>query len=234
MNKLKLLFNSRKKTLGLEHDVIAYFSKEFNITPKKMELYAQALTHKSKSPDQNNERLEYLGDTVLSSVVVSYLYDKFPKKNEGELTVLTSKIVSRKNLNEIGEKIGLSDYIIAVDYDNGYKNILGNTFEAIIGAIYLDKGFEITQNAVQYALLDKLDLAKMDEEETNFKSVLIVWGQKTGNKVLFKGKRLPESSKYKSTLFINSKKINTIAKDSKKEAEQYIAEKALSSLILKD
>lgn len=234
MNKLKLLFNSRKKTLSSEHDVIDYISIEFNITPRKKELYTQALTHKSKSPDQNNERLEYLGDTVLSSVVVSYLYDKFPKKNEGELTVLTSKIVSRKNLNEIGEKIGLSEYIIAVDYDNGYKNILGNTFEALIGAIYLDNGFEVTQNAVQHALLSKLDLAKMDEEETNFKSVLIVWGQKTGNKVLFKGKRLPESSKYKSTLFINSKKINTIAKDSKKEAEQYIAEKALSSLILKD
>ena len=105
MNKLKAIFNTRKIAFGSDEELIQFFHKNFKIKPKNIELYKQALTHKSKSSDSNNERLEYLGDTLLSSIVASYLFEKFPAKNEGDLTVLTSKLVNRKKLNTFGEKI---------------------------------------------------------------------------------------------------------------------------------
>lgn len=234
MSKLKAFFNTKKVAFESDDDIKDFFIKQFGVKPKNLNLYIQAFTHKSKSAEFNNERLEYLGDTVLSSIVVSYLFEKFPKKNEGQLTVLTSKLVSRKKLNEIGNLLNLDRHIIAIEYDFGYKNILGNTFEAIVGAIYLDQGFDKTKEAIVKGYLSQANLTKIDEEETNFKSVLVVWGQKTGNKVVFKGKKLPETGKYKSILYINGKKINSTAKESKKEAEQQIAKQALSTLLLRD
>lgn len=234
MTKLKAFFNLKKYAFESKDEISTFFIQQFGVKPKNLNLYIQAFTHKSKSPEFNNERLEYLGDTILSSIVVSYLYKKFPKKTEGQLTVLTSKLVSRKKLNEIGEILELDQHIIAIDYDNGYKNILGNTLEALIGAIYLDHGFKKTKNALIKGYLSKVDVTRIDEEETNFKSVLVVWGQKTGNKVVFKGRKLTDTNKYKSTLYINGKKISSTAKDSKKEAEQQIAERALSTLLLRD
>ncbi|MDA9262169.1 putative dsRNA-binding protein [bacterium] len=235
MSKLKAFFLKNKKTaFDSDDEITSFFINQFGVKPKNLNLYIQAFTHKSKSPEFNNERLEYLGDTVLSSIVVSYLFKKYPKKDEGQLTILTSKLVSRKKLNEMGELLKLNEHIIAVEYDFGYKNILGNTFEAIIGAIYLDQGFEKTKDAIVMGYLEKVDLVKIDEEEKNYKSILIVWGQKTGNKVIFQGRKLSETNKYKSTLYINGKKINSTAKESKKEAEQQIAEQALSTLLLRD
>lgn len=234
MSKFKALFNFRKYAFGSKDELTHYFTQYFGVKPKDIELYKKALTHKSISADCNNERLEYLGDTILSSVVSTYLFHKFPDKNEGGLTILTSKVVSRDKLNEIGNLILLNKHIIAVDFEKGYKNIVGNAFEAIIGAIFLDYGFEKASLAVEKSLLQHINLKQLDETKTNYKSVLIVWGQKTGNKVEFKGKKLPESNKYKSTLLINNKKINSTAKDSKKAAELELSEKALNSLFLED
>ncbi len=234
MSKLKALFNSRKTAFGSKDKLILYFNQYFGIKPKDIELYKKALTHKSVSAAFNNERLEYLGDTILSSIVATYLFHKFPDKNEGGLTVLTSKVVTRDKLNEIGVHINLNEHIIAIDFEKGYKNIVGNAYEAVIGAIFLDLGFEKTTKAIEKSLLNHIDLKELDEAKTNYKSVLIVWGQKTGNKVVFKGKKLPESNKYKSTLYINKKKVNSIAKDSKKQAELDLSQKALNSLFLDD
>ena len=234
MDKLIALFNSRKYAFGSKEELTNYFTQYFGVKPKNIELYKKALTHKSISAECNNERLEYLGDTILSSIVATYLFRKFPDKNEGGLTVLTSKIVTREKLNEIGVLINLDKHIIAIDFQKGYKNLVGNVFEAVIGAIFLDYGFTKTCKAVEKSLLKNINLKELDETKTNYKSVLIVWGQKTGNKVVFKGKKLPESNKYKSTLLINGKKINSTAKDSKKEAELELSEKALISLFLED
>ncbi len=230
MSRLKSLFASGRTTFANKDELSSYFIQHFGIKPKKIELYKQALTHKSISAEFNNERLEYLGDTILSGIVSSYLYEKFPEKDEGGLTVLTSKIVTRDKLNEIGSFIQLNEHLVAVEFQRGYKNIVGNAFEAVVGAIFLDHGFDKTAKSVYRSLLRHIDLVELDNTKTNFKSVLIVWGQKTSNQVIFKGKRLPESNKYKSTLYINSKKISSAAKDSKKEAELYLAEKVLKSL----
>lgn len=232
MSRIKALFATGKSAFASKDALTSYFVSNFGVKPKNIELFKQALTHKSVSADCNNERLEYLGDTILSGIVSSYLYHKFPEKDEGGLTVLTSKIVTRDKLNEIGTHIGLNEHIIAVEFQRGYKNIVGNAFEAIIGAIFLDQGFEKTAKSVKKSLIRHIDLEELDKAKTNFKSVLIVWGQKTNNQVVFKGKKLPESSKYKSTLYINSKKISSTAKDSKKEAELHLAEKALKSLFV--
>lgn len=233
MNKLKAIFNSRKIAFDSDEELSLFFQKNFKVKPKNLELYKQALTHKSKSSEVNNERLEYLGDTLLSSIVASYLFEKFPSKNEGELTELTSKLVNRKKLNEFGEKLNLQQFIVALDYDFTFKNIFGNAFEAIIGAIYLDQGFERTKKSVVSCFIKQLDLSKL-QKEANHKSVLIVWGQKTGNKVEFKGKKLPESNKYKSDLYINAKKISSTAMDSKKAAELFLAKEALEKITIKD
>ena len=234
MGKLKAFFNKRNVAFGSTDELTDYFINHFGVKPKNQDLYKKALTHKSISADYNNERLEYLGDTVLSSIVATHLFHKFPNKNEGGLTVLTSKVVTRKKLNEIGALINLNEHIIAVDFEKGYKNLIGNAYEAVIGAIYLDCGYEKTSKAVEKSLLRHIDLEQLDEAKTNYKSVLIVWGQKTGNKVAFKGKKLSESAKYKSSLYINNKKINSTAKDSKREAELFLSKKALNSLFLDD
>ena len=234
MSRLKSIFASGKSAFATKDELATYFIAHFGVKPKKIELYKQALTHKSISADFNNERLEYLGDTILSSIVSSYLFKKFPEKDEGGLTVLTSKIVTRHKLNEIGSLIQLNEHIVTVEFQRGYKNLVGNAFEAVIGAIFLDQGFDKTAKSVQRSLLRHIDLVELDKIKTNFKSVLIVWGQKTNNQVVFQGKKLPESSKYKSTLYINSKKINSTAKDSKKEAELFLAEKALKSLFTEE
>ena len=234
MSKLKALFKSRKSAFGSKDELTRYFIQYFGVTPKDIELYKKALTHKSISTENNNERLEYLGDTILSSIVASYLFLNYPKKDEGELTILTSKLVARDNLNEIGNVIKLNEQIIAIEFEKGYKNIVGNAFEAVIGAVFLDYGFEKARVAVEKSLLKHIDLKELDETKTNYKSVLIVWGQKTGNTVVFKGKKLPESNKYKSTLLINGKKINSTAKDSKKKAEFFLAKEALASITIED
>ncbi len=234
MTRIKALLASGKSAFASKDELTSYFRSNFGVKPKNIDLFKQALTHKSVSTDCNNERLEYLGDTILSGIVSSYLYNKFPEKDEGGLTVLSSKIVTRNKLNEIGSLIGLNKHIIAVEFQRGYKNIVGNAFEAIIGAIFLDQGFDKTVKSVKKSLLRHIDLEELDRTKTNYKSVLIVWGQKSNNQVVFKGKKLPESNKYKSTLYINSKKIHSTAKDSKKEAELYLAEKALKSLFLEE
>lgn len=234
MSRIKALFASGKSAFASKDALTSYFWQHFGVKPKNIELFKQALTHKSVSADCNNERLEYLGDTILSGIVSAYLYHKFPNKDEGGLTVLTSKIVTRDKLNEIGTHIELNEHIIAVEFQRGYKNIVGNAFEAVIGAIFLDQGYDKTVKSIKKSLIRHIDLEELDKAKTNYKSVLIVWGQKTNNQVIFKGKKLPESNKYKSTLYINSKKISSTAKDSKKEAELYLSEKAMKSLFLEE
>ena len=126
----------------------SFFKNILGFTPRRTKIYQVAFIHKSKSIETlqgrriNNERLEYLGDAVLSAIVAEYLYKKYPYKGEGFLTELRSKIVSRNNLNKLAQKIGLSQLIQYNKEQQGvFKSIDGDAFEALVGAIYLEKGF---------------------------------------------------------------------------------------------
>jgi ribonuclease-3 len=160
------------------------------IKPGKMVLYTTALSHRSikDTPDENNERLEYLGDAVLSAIVADYLFKRYPYKGEGFLTEMRSKMVNRQQLNDIALKMGLKKITLFNKFDNALKasQIFGNTLEAVIGAIYLDKGYKKThewvlkQIVLQHMFVDDLELI-----DINLKNKLIGWASKNGKSLSF-------------------------------------------------
>lgn len=128
----------------------------------------------------SNERLEYLGDAVLGSVVADFLFKKFPFKDEGFLTEMRSRIVSRSNLNSLSRKLGI-DRLVEASKDNNvtHSSILGDAFEAFIGAVYLDKGYRFTQKVIVNQIIQThLDVEELMATEINFKSRIIEWAQK--------------------------------------------------------
>jgi len=170
------------------------FKKQLNdmlgISPGNIQLYRSALSHRSvkDTPDENNERLEFLGDAVLSAIVADYLFKRYPYKGEGFLTEMRSKMVNRQQLNEIAVKMGLRKLTFYNKFDNALKGsqIFGNTLEALIGAIYLDKGYLKTKNwilkqiIIPHSYVEDLELI-----DINLKNKLIGWANKNGKIITF-------------------------------------------------
>ncbi len=159
-------------------------------TPSNLALYKTALSHRSvrEGADENNERLEFLGDAVLSSIIAHYLFRKYPYKGEGFLTEMRSKMVNRQKLNEIALKMGLKKITFYNKADNALKisQIFGNTLEALIGAVYLDKGYKKTQRWVEeYIIMPHLFADDLEGIEINIKNKLYGWANKNGKSVEF-------------------------------------------------
>jgi ribonuclease-3 len=160
------------------------------INPKNIQLYRSALSHRSvkETPDENNERLEYLGDAVLSAVIADYLFKRYPYKGEGFLTEMRSKMVNRQKMNDIALKMGLRKLTFYNRFDNALKGsqIFGNTLEALIGAVYLDKGYIKTQSwilrqiVIPYLIVEDLEII-----DINLKNKLIGWANKNGKTITF-------------------------------------------------
>ena len=175
----KNLFLSIKNIFGFYHENIL--------------LYKHARRHKSvaqefkKGVDNSNERLEYLGDAILNSVVADFLFKKFPYKNEGFLTQMRSKIVSRNQLNDLSKKTGLDKFIQSDKGLNNHCNsIKGNAFEAFIGALYIDKGYNISKKIIiNHIIKHNLDIDELKKTEYNFKSKIIEWCQKNKKTISF-------------------------------------------------
>lgn len=154
--------------------------------PKNIEFYDMAFTHRSlKKVDKegnsfNYERLEFLGDAMLGSVITSYLYRKIPSGAEGYLTQMRSKIVSREHLNELGKDLNLLRFVKSnISQGNVGENIHGNIFEALIGAIYLDKGYDYCKKFIyKKVILPYVDIPKLEGKITNYKGLIIEWCQK--------------------------------------------------------
>jgi len=182
----------------------------------------------------HNERLEYLGDAVLGTVVAEYLFDSFPEKDEGFLTEMRSKIVNRETLNRLAIKIGLDDLIISKVSDENSQNWKGDALEALIGAIFLDLGYRKTKRLLIKNIIKKhINLNYLQKTETNFKSKIIEWSQKSKQEVLFESfEEVSENNKsnpvFVSNLIVLDKVIGTGKGNSKKEAEQKAAKQALS------
>jgi ribonuclease III len=221
---------------------IKEFKKQLNnvlgFTPGEISLYKTALSHRSvrEGADENNERLEFLGDAVLSSIVAHYLFRKYPYKGEGFLTEMRSKMVNRQQLNDIALKMGLKKITFYNKYDNSLKisQIFGNTLEALIGAVYLDKGYQKTQRWVeQYIILPHLFIDDLEVIEINIKNKLYGWANKNGKALEFE--TLEEKFENGRRLFTIGATVDgeLIAKAkgfNKKDASQIAAQLAVDKL----
>ena len=176
-----------------EAELYSELKKLLNFSPKKIKKYKKAFTHRSvKIVDENGipinyERLEFLGDSILGSVIAAYLYKKVPKGSEGYLTQMRSKIVSREHLNELGKDLGLIRFVKSnIDQSNVGDNIHGNIFEALIGAIYLDKGYKFCQKFIfEKVIVPYVDIEKLEGKITSYKGLIIEWCQKKKKKYSF-------------------------------------------------
>src|ERR1700743_192701 len=211
--------------------------------PGNLSLYKLAFRHKSaaqnvkKGVKNSNERLEFLGDAVLGSVVAEVLFKLYPFEDEGFLTELRSKIVSRNNLNALARKLGVDKL---VEFDSRALNssrqgsLLGDAFEALIGAIYLDKGYDFTRSfLVNHIIKSHIDIHRLEQTETNFKSKLIEWCQRHGKDITFEQIENQEGESNK--LFtvqasIDGEIMGQGKEFNKKNAEKLAAERACEAL----
>ncbi|MDD4031929.1 MAG: ribonuclease III [Bacteroidales bacterium] len=225
-----------------DKEFYCFLHRELGIRPGKISLYELAFLHKSASIEHgdglliNNERLEYLGDAILDAIIAEYLFKKFPGKREGFLTQIRSKIVQRSHLEEVAYKMGLDRAMVAnTRIDHQKRRIFGDALEALIGAIYLDKGYEKTRHyVIRHILKEYVDLMNLIETETDFKSRLIEQAQK--NKIFIKfdsagaNHEKNYSSMFRTNIWIGEKLLGEGFGKSKKEAEQHASEIALSNL----
>ena len=208
-------------------------------TPANLTTFKLAFSHRSSASDkayamQNNERLEYLGDAVLGTIVAEYLFKKYPNSDEGFLTKMRSKIVKRNALNKIGDKMGL-DMILA-EYNNTRlsRSMLGNAVEALVGAIYLECGYHLTKQFVVRQVLRKyVNVEELESFDDNYKSQLLEWCQKNGHTVAYKlmaRYKYEKRDRFKVAVLINNEKVATADDFNKKSAEQSASERAMVKL----
>jgi ribonuclease-3 len=185
----KIVKPQTKEDSGLYYEL----KKLLNFSPKKIDIYKKAFTHRSlKLIDKegspiNYERLEFLGDAMLGSIIASYLYKKVPSGTEGYLTQMRSKIVSRDHLNELGKDLNLLKLVKSnIAKENVGDNIYGNIFEALVGAIYLDRGYNYCKKFIyEKVIVPYVDISKLEGKITSYKGLIIEWCQKQKKQYLF-------------------------------------------------
>lgn len=234
IDKIRLFLLGKEKPYLCFYNILGFI-------PGDIRLYETAISHKSLNQNshhhvENNERLEFLGDTVLDSIVADILYRRFPKQKEGFLTRTKSKIVQRESLNKLSDEIGLTDYIRNSINSNPHNtNIGGNAFEAIVGAIYLDKGYNFCYKFIRDQIIDKhFDLNKIAKTEENYKSTILEWGQK--KKVIINFTTVQEGvtdnnvNIFKTIVTAEGVEVGTGKGFNKKESQQKAAEMAVKRL----
>ena len=224
-----------RRNFGKDRRFYAAVDDMFGFIPHNIELYKLALIHKSASivladgQHINNERLEFLGDAVLECVSSDYLFIEYPDKNEGFLTKLRSKMVSRQMLNEVAKRIGMDQYVITHSSNNlSQKHIYGDAFEAMMGAIYLDQGYDfVNRLLINKIFVDYIKVDQLTQAETDFKSRLIEWCQKNHHTIHFDTANDKHYSSahpfFYSKVIIDNIEMGYGAGESKKEAEQRAA-----------
>ncbi|MBN09640.1 MAG: ribonuclease III [Flavobacteriaceae bacterium] len=233
-------FNKNKNS---EYIFYSKLKKLLGFSINKFEPYKKAFTHKSMNLKDingeiiNYERLEFLGDSLLGSCVSSYLFEKFPKSNEGDLTKLRSKIVNRETLNKIGFDLQLYKFTNSNYKIEGPKDdVNGNLLEALIGAVYLDKGYKKCENFVLSKIISSyVDFKSLNDSIISYKGALIEWGQKNKHKIVFHTQEdagLDSEINFSSILLFNKKVIAKAREISKKKAEEKVAKRAYNNLKL--
>jgi ribonuclease-3 len=236
---IRELFNTY---MSDDKDFVVKLRSVLGFVPKNVNIFKLAFYHKSAIDNptgfkQNNERLEYLGDSILNSIVAEYLFKKYPTANEGFLTKMRSKIVKRKTLNELADQMGLD--VLLSEYNNTHisKSMLGNAFEALVGAIYLEKGYGGTRDLIiNRVLREYINFERLEVNDDNYKSQLLEWCQKQGKEVDFRmlqKYRFEKRDRFKVGVFIDGSEVSTAEDFNKKSAEQIASGKAVNKLGLK-
>lgn len=216
----------------------AQLQNVLGLKPGSESLYHAALSHRSvkEGADENNERLEYLGDAVLSAIIADYLFKRYPYKGEGFLTEMRSKMVNRQQLNDIALKMGIKKITMYNKFDNALKNsqIFGNTLEAVVGAIYLDKGYRKTKSWVhKNIIIPHLFVDDLEQVDINLKNKLIGWASKNSKGLEFEtvqekmenGRRI-----FTIAVVIDGVNISEGKGFNKKDASQIAAQQAIEKL----
>lgn len=210
--------------------------------PTRIRLYEMAFIHRSASivlPDGeviNNERLEFLGDAILDTIVAEYLFHRFPNKDEGFLTKMRSKMVKRKHLNLLAYRMGLNQLIVShTNPVNLSKHLYGNAFEALVGAIFLDKGYKKTFTFITRIINRYVDIEKLRQSESDYKSKLIEWAQKNKIEVIFDTHEelnsLNHIPHFVSFIKVMNEELGRGVGNSKKESEQKASKMALENIL---
>lgn len=217
------------------------------LTPYKLEIYREALRHSSVNTgpsvkrsrhSNDNERLEFLGDAILDAVVADLLFKRYPFREEGFMTEMRTRIVSRSQLSHLAGKMGLVQYMeIHPDVlrnPHALKVVGCNALEALIGAVYLDKGYQKTRHFICSKLIDQyLDLEKIMETEISYKAKLIKWAQKSQKKISFESEDVTQGRNqklHKVSLMLDNQELLSEINHSKKLAEELASEKACGLL----
>ena len=233
------MFNHLTPESSREQQVAKYLRSVLRIRVKNVSLYTTALIHRSASETMgdghslNNERLEYLGDAVLDTIAAEYLFKKFPYKREGELTEMRSRLVKREQLGTLARRMHLNELIEILPSANA-KCAGGDAFEALIGALFLDKGYEKTKKIVLYRIFaDFMDMETVLSEESNFKSKILNWAQRNHKKVEFRHKIAEQNRTtrlYLAQLLIDDEVFTEGLEYTVKKAEQIAAERAAAKI----
>ena len=236
-DRIRLFFRKEKEPYFRFYRILGFY-------PHNIEIYKQALLHKSSSVKTqgkliNNERLEFLGDAILDAVVADIVYKKFEGKREGFLTNTRSKIVQRETLNNLAINIGLDKLIKYSSKQSSHNSYMsGNAFEALIGAIYLDRGYNACKKFMEERIIGKyINIDKISRKEVNFKSKLIEWSQKNKFEIEFRliGQSLDESQNpvFETQIIVENVPGGSGKGYSKKESQQAAAHLTMS-MIKKD
>ena len=240
MKILNHIFKSRTADEGI---FLNRLKKITSLRPVNLKIYQKAFTHRSMNIKDvhgnyvNYERLEFLGDSILSVIVSKFLFNKFPSAKEGGLTKYRAKIVSRENMNQIGLKLNLIDLLELDQKINFGENIHGNLLEALIGAVFIDRGYLKCQKFILDKIIaDYVNVEQLEHSVLSYKGLLIEWGQKRKKKVRFTttsdGGLDPEIN-YSTSVLINEVIIVKARGGSKKKAEEKSAKRAYYALNLK-
>lgn len=241
-NNIQLL---RSRLHQTEHQkAVARFVKNvLGFSTSNVDFYSMALIHRSATNNTaegfaiNNERLEYLGDAVLDAIVAEYLFKRFPLKPEGELTEMRAKMVCREQLGKLSRKLHL-DELITIQPNVRARSAGGDAFEALIGALFLDKGYEKTKKVVLNNIFNAyLDVDALLAEESDFKSKIHAWAQHSHKKLLFEhqiAEKEHHRCLYRVKLFVDDKLMSEGLDYTVKKAEQVAAERACKLLFQKE
>ncbi len=227
--------------LSPKRDLAKKLKPLLGFVPNNMSLFQQAFYHKSNNQKArtrggryNNERLEYLGDAILSTVVAEYLFKKYPNKDEGFLTKMRAKIVKRKTLNYIGDQMGLDMLLSEYNKTKLSKSMLGNALEALVGAVYLEKGYDSTKRFIVGRILRAyLDIHALERSDDNFKSQLLEWCQKNGKEIAYEVLdrfKVDKRDRFKVAVLIDGDAMAEAEDYNKKSAEQSASQIALRLL----
>ncbi|MAQ74822.1 MAG: ribonuclease III [Aquimarina sp.] len=238
MSVIRNILNSRSEKNG---NFFMEIQKITGFKPKNIKHYEKAFTHRSMNLKDkqgnaiNYERLEFLGDAMLSSVIAAHLFNEVPEGNEGYLTKMRAKVVSRKHLNELGKDLRLIDLVKTnIPKSQFGVNIHGNLFEALIGAIYLDRGFVYCERFIKEAVINPyVDIESLEGQIISYKSLLIEWCQKEKKNFeyeVYEDTGKDEIKHFAVKLWIDEKVIAKARATSKKKAEEKASRRAYFAL----